>query len=108
MVKKQFTAGVGKRSKVAKLSRGRPIAKKAAAGQSRLKVKSASELGIEARKLGAENKAKTHKGRKILDKRKALIKENPKRSVIMKGRKSSELLNSLLRELHMMRGSAMS
>lgn len=65
-------------------------------------------MGIEARNLGASDKAKTHKGRKILDKRKALIKENPKRSVIMKGRKSSELLNTLLRELHAMRGSAMS
>lgn len=58
--------------------------------------------------MGADGKAKTHKGRKILEKKKALLKENPKRSVIMKGRKSSELLNKLLRELHTMRGSEMS
>ena len=58
--------------------------------------------------MGADARAKTHKGRKLLDKKKPLLKENPKRSVIMKGRKSSELLNNLLRELHQMRGSSMS
>ena len=99
MVKKQFTATGGKRAKVAKLNRGKPIIKKAIGG-SQLKVKSASELGIKATLLGADARAKTHKGRKLLDKKKPLLKENPKRSVIMKGRKSSELLNNLLRELH--------
>jgi hypothetical protein len=108
MGKKQFTAKGGKRAKVAKLIRGKPILKKGAVGGSKLRVKSASELGIQASLLGADTKAKTHKGRKLLDKKKPLIKENPKRSVIMKGRKSSEVLNSLLRELHVMRGSGMS
>ena len=34
--------------------------------------------------------------------------ENPKKSFIMKGRKSSETLNELMKELHMMRGPGMS
>jgi ribosome production factor 2 len=73
-----------------------------------MNIKSAAELGIQAKILGAGQKAKTHKGRKMLEKKQPLMKENPKRSVIMKGRKSSEILNSLLRELHIMRGSQMS
>ncbi len=34
--------------------------------------------------------------------------ENVKRSIVMKGKKSSESINQLLRELHLMRGSDMS
>lgn len=90
---------------MAKLIRGKPAFKKAG---SKTNVKSATELGIQAKILGAGQKAKTHKGRKILEKKQSLLKENPKRSVIMKGRKSSEILNNLLRELHLMRGSEMS
>lgn len=40
--------------------------------------------------------------------RAAKVIENPKKSIIMKGRKSSETLNTFMRELHMMRGMSMS
>ena len=103
MAKRQYSSGGKQRVKVAKFNRGKPINKKGS-NDSKLRVKSATELGVQAKLLGADGKAKTHKGRKILEKKKALLKENPKRSVIMKGRKSSELLNKLLRELHNMRG----
>ena len=53
-------------------------------------------------------KAKPHKGRKILELRAPKVVENPKKSIVMKGKKSSEILNSLLRELHAMRGTNMS
>ena len=73
-----------------------------------LKVLSAKELGIQARELGVSAKAKTHKGRKIMIARAPKVIENPKKSFIMKGRKSSETLNELMKELHMMRGPGMS
>ena len=62
-------------------------------------------MGISARSLGIGTKAKTHKGRKVIESRAPKITENPKRSLIIKGRKSSETLNVLMRELHIMRGS---
>lgn len=71
-------------------------------------VRSAQELGLAAKSLGINDKAKTHKGRKIKESKAPKLIENSKKSIIMKGRKSSEILNSLLRELHMMRGSEMS
>lgn len=77
-------------------------------GDSRLKVKSATELGVMAQSMGIAKKAKTHKGRKELEKRAPKLVENPKRSILMKGKKSSELLNTLMRELHAMRGNDMS
>ncbi len=61
-----------------------------------------------AKSLGIGQKTKTHKGRKILEKKSAKLIENPKRSIILKGKKSSETLNQLMRELHLMRGSEMS
>ena len=73
-----------------------------------LKVLSARELGISARSLGIQSKAKTHKGRKLIERRQPKVIENPKKSIIMKGRKSSDTLNVLMKELHMMRGSNMS
>lgn len=78
------------------------------AKKGKVQVKSAQELGVAAKSLGIAQKTKTHKGRKILDKRAAKLIENPKRSIIMKGKKSSEILNQLLREIHIMRGSDMS
>jgi len=68
-------------------------------------VKSAAQLGIAAKKLGVKSTAKTHKGRKILENKAAKIIENLKRSVIIKGRKSSEMINSLLHNLQTMRGT---
>lgn len=74
----------------------------------KVQVKSAQELGVAAKSLGIGQKTKTHKGRKILEKKSAKLIENPKRSIILKGKKSSETLNQLMRELHLMRGSEMS
>jgi len=76
--------------------------------KNRVPVKSATELGIKAKTLGISKIAKTHKGRKILENRAAKLFENPKRSVFLKGRKSSQTLNTLMRELHIMRGTGMS
>lgn len=72
------------------------------------KVRSAADLGLAAKSLGINDKAKTHKGRKIKENKAPKVIENHKRSIIIKGRKSSETLNTLLRELHVMRGSEMS
>ena len=44
----------------------------------------------------------------MLERREAKVFENPKKSIIMKGRKGSEVLNTLMREMHMMRGTGMS
>jgi ribosome production factor 2 len=74
----------------------------------KVQVKSAQELGVAAKSLGIGQKTKTHKGRKILERKSAKLIENPKRSIILKGKKSSETLNQLMRELHQMRGSEMS
>lgn len=52
-------------------------------------VKTAKDLGIAAQSFGIAKKAKTHKGRKIIENRAPKLIENPKRSVILKGRKSS-------------------
>ena len=61
-------------------------------------------MGILATKLGAKKKASSHKGRKILEKRESKVKENPKRCMIMKGRKSSKTINDLLKDLQLMKG----
>jgi ribosome production factor 2 len=58
--------------------------------------------------MGAKKVAKTHKGRRILESRQAKVIENPKKSFFMKGRKSSETLNTLMMEMHKMRGTGMS
>lgn len=71
-------------------------------------VSVAAELGIAAKSLGIDKKAKTHKGRKLLEKRQPKLVENPKKSFFMKGRKSSDTLNHLMRELHQLRGTGMS
>ena len=53
------------------------------------KIKSAAELGLKAETIGIAKKKKTHKGRKILESREAKIVENPKKSLILKGNKTS-------------------
>lgn len=58
--------------------------------------------------MGLSGKAKTHKGRRFLENKASKVVENPKRSFFVKGRKSSETLNTLMRELHQMRGAEMS
>jgi ribosome production factor 2 len=72
------------------------------------RIKSAAELGIAAKSLGIQKETKTHRGRKILEMRKPKLIENPKRSFVMKGHKSSETINTLLQQIHMMRGPDMS
>ena len=52
-------------------------------------IKSAAELGLKAESIGISRKTKTHKGRKILESREAKIVENPKKSIILKGNKTS-------------------
>jgi ribosome production factor 2 len=52
-----------------------------------------------ASKLGVKPKAATHKGRKMLEKREPKLIENPKKCIIMKGRKSSQTINDLLKDL---------
>ena len=41
-------------------------------------------------------------------KEEAKVVENPKRSFFMKGRKSSDTINTLLKEIHAIRGTEMS
>lgn len=71
-------------------------------------VKSAAELGLDARELGISRKPTTHKGKKHLQKREAKIIENDKKSVFLKGQKSSLTVNTCMRDLHMMRGGDLS
>ena len=68
-------------------------------------IKSASELGLKADSLGiTKRKAKTHKGRKIMESREAMTFENPKKCVMIKGNKTSEKCMALIRDLHLIRG----
>lgn len=46
-------------------------------------------MGLKAESLGITKKAKTHKGRKIMEKREPQTKENTKRSIFIKGNKMS-------------------
>ena len=62
------------------------------------------ELGLAAESLGITKKAKTHKGRKIQEHKAPKLIENPKAALFVKGNKSSATINSLLKELHIMRG----
>ena len=57
-----------------------------------------------ASKLGVRIKASSHKGRKILAKREPQLVENPKKCMIMKGRKSNKTMNDLMADLHMLKG----
>tara|TARA_B110001450_G_C17601262_1_gene473093 strand:- start:1002 stop:1142 length:141 start_codon:yes stop_codon:yes gene_type:complete len=46
-------------------------------------------MGLKAESLGIVKKTKTHKGRKIIENREAKIVENPKKSIVLKGSKTS-------------------
>ncbi len=48
-------------------------------------------------------KAKTHKGRKILEERKGVEVELPKFSISLKGNKSSEVINDILQTYNRLR-----
>lgn len=66
------------------------------------------KLGISEKSQTLTRKAKTHKGRKIRENKESKVVENDKKSIILKGNKSSEIINSLLRELHSCRGNDLS
>lgn len=69
-------------------------------------VKTASELGIKADSLGIiKAKAKTHKGRKIMEKREPQLIEGPKKSIFMRGKKVSQKVLDLMKDLHHQRGN---
>ena len=53
------------------------------------KIKSAKEMGLAAESMGIIKKGKTHKGRKIMEEREAKLVENPKKSIFLKGSKTS-------------------
>jgi|TARA_B110000285_G_C15032801_1_gene567646 ribosome production factor 2 len=72
------------------------------------KIKSAKEMGLKAESLGIVKKTKTHKGRKIIENREAKIIENPKKSIVLKGSKTSQMVSDLMKDLHMIRGSEVS
>jgi hypothetical protein len=76
-------------------------------GAKGVQVQSAASLGILASKLGVKSRAGTHKGRKILQKREPKSIENPKRCMIMKGRKSSRTINDLMKDIQLMKGRDM-
>ena len=73
--------------------------KNGVSGSKKVNVQSASQLGILAQNLGVKRKASTHRGRKIMEKREAKLIENPKRMMIMKGRKSSQTINDLMKDI---------
>ena len=70
------------------------------------KVKSATELGLKAEGLGVSRKPKTHKGKKYLENKEAKLIENPKRSLLIKGNKTSQSVLSLLKDIYAMRGGS--
>ena len=72
------------------------------------KIKSAKEMGFKAESLGIIKKKKSHKGRKIIEEREAKIVENPKRSILVKGNKTSQMITELIKDLHTLRGQDMS
>lgn len=77
------------------------------AADKNVKVQSAANLGLLANKLGVKRVAKTHKGRKILKNREAKVEENNKKTIIMKGRRSSQTISTLLKDLQLMKGRDM-
>ena len=72
------------------------------------KIKSAGEMGFKAESLGLIKKKKSHKGRKIVEEREAKIVENPKKSILVKGNKTSQIVSDLIKDLHTLRGSDVS
>jgi hypothetical protein len=68
----------------AKLEKLTPADKVAASA-----IKTAAELGLKAESLGIKKKAKTHKGRTMLARKEPQLKENTKRSIMIKGNKMS-------------------
>lgn len=70
-----------------------------------MKIKSASEMGIKAESIGIQKKSKTHKGRKILEDREGKTVENAKKSIFIKGNKTSLTIMELMKDMHSLRGN---
>jgi len=72
-------------------------------------IKNAADLGIKADSMGIlKRKAKTHKGRKIMESKEAKLIEDLKKSIIMKGMKTSQTVMDLMKDLHLQRGTDLS
>ena len=82
--------------------------KKPQKGELSSQIKTAGELGLSARNLGVIRKPTTHKGKKYLQNREPKTVENDKKSVFLKGSKSSVTVNTCMRDLHGMRGNDLS
>lgn len=52
----------------------------------------------------AIKKGKTHKGRKVLEDRAPKVVENAKTAIFIKGNKSSNVINQVMKELNILRG----
>ena len=63
-----------------------------------------NDMALAASSLGISKKPKTHKGKKVLENKAPKIIENPKSAIFIKGKKSSIVVNTLLKELHIIRG----
>lgn len=64
------------------------------------------DLGIKKKLSSINKKAKTHKGRKILESKEAKVVENTKTAIFLRGNKISSTISSLISELHILRGTA--
>ena len=64
------------------------------------KIKTAAELGLKAESLGIKKKAKTHRGRTMLERREPQLKENTK--LLLAGHLLISIL--LVVKLHKMKG----
>ena len=89
-----------------KVAQKRMTASSLSAQTSKSNVKTASEIGIKADSLGImKRKAKTHKGRKIMEAREPQLIEGSKKSIFMRGKKASQRVIDLMKDLHLQRGS---
>jgi len=72
-------------------------------------IRTAGELGIKAGSIGIrKGKAKTHKGRKILESKEPQLFEGAKKSIFVRGKKCSESVLQLMKDLHIQRGNDLS
>ena len=62
------------------------------------------DLGLDLKSKDIK-KAKSHKGRKLLENREPKIIENPKTAIFVKGNKTSNVINQVMKELHILRGA---
>lgn len=70
----------------------------------RKKKQNTIDLALSADSLGISKKAKTRKGKKMQEHKAPKTFENQKSAIFIKGKKSSQVVNTLLKELHVLRG----